>query len=252
MVSGLLLACSASAQAPDRALGERLAREGAPPQVAACATCHGARGEGSAAFPPLAGTGAAYLQAQLDAFADGSRKSPVMEPMAKALQAPQRSAVSAFYASLPAPRAAPASAPPRSSDVGAWLAERGRWSDGIPACAQCHGPGGAGIGEHFPPIAGLSAAYMQQQIEAWKAGTRPPGPLGLMAAIAKKLSADDVTAIAAHYAGTGAAPTASGAPAAAPAPPAAATPASPAAAAPVPAPAAPTPASAATPARGTP
>lgn len=57
------------------------------------------------------------------------------------------------------------------------------------------------MGEHFPAIAKLSASYMQAQVDAWK-GSRPPGPLGLMEGIAKKLSADDVSAIAQYYAGT--------------------------------------------------
>ncbi|MCO5104988.1 MAG: c-type cytochrome [Burkholderiaceae bacterium] len=201
-----LASAGALAQGADLALGERIAREGLPPQVAACVSCHGARGEGSAAFPPLAGAGPAYLTAQLQAFADGSRKQAVMGPIAKALEPAQRASVAAWFASL-APALAPVTpARAEASDRGAWLATRGRWKDGIPACAQCHGPGGAGVPPHFPPIGGLSAAYMQEQVEAWKAGIRPPGPLGLMESVAKQLSADDVSAVAGYYAKLHAAP----------------------------------------------
>ena len=181
-------------------LGQGVAQNGVPPTVAACATCHGARGEGSAAFPPLAGNGAAYLLAQLQAFADGSRAQPIMGPIAKALKPQQRADVVAFYAALPHVQRTVTVPPPEPSDAGAWLAQRGRWADGIPACAQCHGPAGLGVGEHFPAIAGLSAAYMQTQVSAWKNKARPPGPLQLMSSVAQKLTDQDLTAVAAYYA----------------------------------------------------
>lgn len=180
-------------------VGQGIAQNGLPPTVAACASCHGARGEGSADFPPLAGNGAAYLLAQLQAFADGSRVQPLMQPIAKALTAQQRADVVAFYAGQPALQRAVAVPPADPADAGAWLVQRGRWADNIPACAQCHGPDGRGVGEHFPAIAGLSTAYMQAQVAAWQNNQRPPGPLQLMATVAKKLTPQDITAITAYY-----------------------------------------------------
>ena len=197
---------ASAASAGNAKVGQGIAQNGLPPGVAACATCHGAQGEGNEAFPPLAGNGAAYLQAQLNAFADGSRAQPIMQGIAKGLSAQQRADVAAFYAGQV--RASPIGSVPAPSpdDAGAWLAERGRWSDGIPACAQCHGPDGLGVGEHFPALAGLSAAYMQAQMAAWQQGTRPPGPLHLMGPLAKKLSAQDAAAVADYYARLHAAP----------------------------------------------
>lgn len=197
---GLASVCPAvSAVTADARKGASISATGLPPAVAACATCHGAKGEGSGAFPPLAGNGAAYTRAQLEAFAEGTRANAVMAPIAKGLDAQARADVAAWFASLPsgiAPK--PGMADPK--DKGAWLAERGRWADGIPACNACHGPGGAGVGEHFPALARLGAAYMQEQIDAWKRGQRPPGPLGLMQGIATKLSRDDISAVAQYYA----------------------------------------------------
>lgn len=40
---------------------------------------------------------------------------------------------------------------------------------------------------------------MQTQIDAWNKGQREAGPLGLMGAVAKKLTAEDVKAVAAYY-----------------------------------------------------
>lgn len=193
-------AAPAAALTGNGKLGQGIAQNGLPPTVAACTTCHGARGEGSAGFPPLAGNGTAYLLAQLQAFADGSRAQPIMGPIAKGLSAQQRADVVAFYAALPHVQHAVAVPPADPADAGAWLVQRGRWADGIPACAQCHGPAGLGVGEHFPAIAGLSAAYMQAQVSAWKNKARPPGPLQLMASVAQKLTDQDITAVAAYYA----------------------------------------------------
>ena len=201
---------SATVQAPTGAasignakVGQGIAQNGLPAAgVLACATCHGERGEGSAAFPPLAGNGTTYLLEQLNHFANNSREQPVMHPIAKALSAQQRADVSAFYAGQPRHQqpitARIAQATPQ--DAGAWLAQRGRWSDGIAACAQCHGPDGLGVGEHFPALAGLSAAYMQGQISAWQTGKRPPGPLQLMSTVAQKLTPEDIQAVASYYA----------------------------------------------------
>ena len=176
----------------------------------ACQTCHGVAGEGiaQAGFPRLASLGAPYLQRQLDAFAAGTRVNAVMMPIAKALSAADRTAVSAYYAALPIPAtpatalpAAPASpVPSRPTGVGAILATRGRWADTLPACEQCHGPDGRGVGPDFPALAGQSASYLANQLAAWKTGARPPGPMGLMAVVAKKLSDAEVSAVAEHFA----------------------------------------------------
>ncbi len=129
------------------AAGQKIAQSGTPQGAAACATCHGAKGEGMAGFPALAGQHAGYLARQLQHLADGSRQAPVMAPMAKALSAQDRADVSAYYASLPLPiQPVRGPLPKGKDDDGAWLVERGRWADGIPACAQCHGPGGVGVG----------------------------------------------------------------------------------------------------------
>ena len=192
-----------AASAGNAKAGQGIAQNGLPQNgVAACATCHGARGEGSVAFPPLAGNGTTYLLEQLNHFAANRREQAVMHPIAKALSAQQRADVAAFYAGQPREQK-PLSArmePATPQDAGAWLAQRGRWSDGIPACAQCHGPEGLGVGEHFPALAGLGAAYMQQQISAWQTGKRPPGPLQLMSSVAQRLTPADITAVAAYYA----------------------------------------------------
>jgi Cytochrome c553 len=197
----LAVATASSIAAPvDTAAGAQIAANGTTNGAVACISCHGAKGEGMASFPRLGGTGAAYLQAQLDAFASGARHNAIMQPIEKALTPQQRLQVAEYFASLPGPAVVaetPANAP---TDIGAWLATRGRWSNNIPACAQCHGPGGSGVGAHFPPLAGQPADYLAAQLTAWQANKRPPGPLDLMQGIARKLSKTDIQAVSAYYA----------------------------------------------------
>lgn len=205
VVVACALAVSCIVQAQESPLGATIATQGTTKGIPACISCHGAKGEGNAAagFPRLAGAGAPYLKAQLDAFANGQRQSTVMQPFAKIMASEGRVAVADYFSRLPpSPDAHPAnrdSAAP--SDTGAWLATRGRWEQGLPACSQCHGPGGSGVGAAFPPLAGQPASYISAELHAWQKGLRPPGPLALMPVIAGKLSEADITAVSDYYAG---------------------------------------------------
>lgn len=193
----------AAAAAPN---GEAIARHGAsgaPP----CTSCHGARGEGNAALqaPRLAGVGGAYLAEQLAAFAAGTRVNPIMSPVAKRLTMPEQAAVAAYFSRLPPTYHVTEPSPTGTADAseGAELAVRGKWADNLPGCTQCHGPAGIGVGGVFPPIIGLPSVYTVAQLEAWQHGRRPPGPLGLMAAVARRLSPSETEAVAEYFASLG-------------------------------------------------
>ena len=70
---------------------------------AVCAACHGANGVSvSDAIPNLAGQRSAYLESQLKAWKDGSRKNPIMNAIGTQLSADDIGNVAAFFASLPA------------------------------------------------------------------------------------------------------------------------------------------------------
>lgn len=200
----LLAGAPLLARAQPDAGGSAIAAKGTAHGAAACASCHGAHGEGNAAggFPRLAGLPAAYLVGQLENFAADKRKNPIMAPIAKQLSASERQAVARYYSTLPAAPAPTAAGDEglKRGDTGAWLALRGRWEDNLPACVQCHGPGGAGVGSAFPALAGQSSAYLTAQLHAFKNGTRPGGPLDLMKVVAGKLSDADIGAVANHFA----------------------------------------------------
>jgi cytochrome c553 len=186
----------ALAQGTGAAIAEHGTASGAP----ACVACHGAHGEGDAAngFPRLAGLPAPYISAQLSAYADGQRENPVMAPLARMLSADEAQAVSLYFAGLPVPDLP--NSEPVAAGPGALLALDGRWSAKIPACVACHGPGGIGVGASFPPLAGQPALYLEAQLEAWQEDKRPPGPLGLMQAVARRLGPSDIEAVSRWFA----------------------------------------------------
>ena len=186
---------------------QNLAQHGAP-GITACATCHGQAGEGNAAagYPRLADLPGAYLAAQLAALADGTRQSAVMGPLARALGAAQRSALAAYYASLPVAVAPGNAASAAGVGFDARLALYGRWSDGVPPCVQCHGSAGGGIGSAFPPLTGQPERYLDSQLRAWRAGLRHGDPLELMQGIAQRLSDQDMLAVSGYFAALPASP----------------------------------------------
>jgi cytochrome c553 len=72
--------------------------------AAVCAACHGAAGVSvSEAIPNLAAQRAGYLEAQLKALKEGTRKNPIMNAMASQLSADDIANVAAYFASLPGP-----------------------------------------------------------------------------------------------------------------------------------------------------
>jgi cytochrome c553 len=67
-----------------------------------CAACHGANGVSvSDAIPNLAAQRAGYIEAQLKALKDGTRKNPLMNAIAAQLGAEDMANVAAYFASQP-------------------------------------------------------------------------------------------------------------------------------------------------------
>ncbi|MFJ9993466.1 c-type cytochrome [Pseudomonas putida] len=200
MIGSLLILAWPAAHAVD---GQKIFTQGGQnPAAMACLGCHGPDGKGIAAagFPRLSGLSAGYLSKQLDDFRSGSRKQPVMEPLAKALSDEEIRSVSAWLAAQPSDPVMGSRRQQMASDPTERLALYGDWSRQIPGCVQCHGPGGVGVGEHFPPLAGQPAAYLVAQLNAWRDGSRRNDPNQLMVGVAKAMTDAEVTAIADYFA----------------------------------------------------
>jgi len=186
----------AAAPAPargDPAKGQTLAAQ-------ACAGCHGADGNsGIPANPSLAGQHAGYIAKQLGEFKSGARKNAVMMGFAAALSPQDMLDLGAFYArQTPTPRAA---GDRELAQAGQKLYRGGHAANGLPACAGCHSPNGAGIPAQYPRLAGQHAEYTAAQLRAFRAGERGNDANAVMRTIAARLSDRDIQALAEYTSG---------------------------------------------------
>lgn len=97
-----LIACAGAATAAgDPVAGEH--------KSAACHACHGKDGISiHDMWPNLAGQRAGYLRKQLEAFRNGERKDPIMQPLAESLSDQDIADIAAFYSNLSGEEAPPA------------------------------------------------------------------------------------------------------------------------------------------------
>jgi cytochrome c553 len=78
---------------------------------------------------------------------------------------------------------------------------------GVPACASCHSPTGAGILKNYPRVGGQYADYSYAQLKAFKAGERGADKDGkdvngkIMATIAGRMTDVQMKAVADYMAG---------------------------------------------------
>jgi cytochrome c553 len=229
VATGVVLAQPAAAQgqlgtpevrdttaAPDPDGGRRIALSGRGCEEGAtglscypCAECHGETGAGfpENGYPRLAGQSYLYLYEALKAFAEGRRADPVMQEVARTLDDQAMRNVSAYYTLVEPDTATRAEAAQALSDPeaealvqGGVLAAVGDQSRGIQACANCHGPDGAGLAPTYPYLAGQYAAYLEDQLRAWKSGARKADPLNVMQDIAERLTDAEIRAVAKYYA----------------------------------------------------
>jgi len=156
-------------------------------------------GHGEAGYPRLAAQPEAYLVRQLEAFADGRRKSAVMEPLARSLTAEERRRLAREFAAKTPSRTATAAA--SHSRRGEALAHIGDAGLRLQACQNCHGPEGRGQAPYGPSLAGLPPQYLRGELAAWRSGARASDPSGQMPLVAKALREPDIEAVVAYYAG---------------------------------------------------
>src|SRR4051812_38494963 len=82
-------------------------------------------------------------------------------------------------------------------------AERGK-EKAAQVCSACHGLNGASVTDTIPNLAAQRAGYIENQLKAFKDGSRkaagPTSPAASMIAIATQLSPAEVADVAAYYA----------------------------------------------------
>ncbi len=167
-----------------------------------CAACHGMDGNSTnAMYPRLAGQSERYIVDQLKAFKSRARESAIMFGMASQLSVQDMHDIGAYYAEQTPKYGVADEALVQAGEA---LYRGGDPERGIPACMACHGPAGGGnAGAPYPHLAGQYADYVQTVLQAWKDGTTwgDDAHSKIMPSIAKRLSSDDIAALATYIEG---------------------------------------------------
>jgi cytochrome c553 len=166
--------------------------------VPACASCHGAGGNSTISTnPKIGGQGEAYVYKQLVDFTTPARNQPIMTTYAKALSDDEKKNIAAYLgAQKPGQGAA------RNKDtveLGRKIYRGGIADKGVAACASCHGATAAGLPAKYPRLAGQQQDYTVAQLEGFKSGARNNSVE--MTALSKRLSTDEMKAVADYIAG---------------------------------------------------
>jgi cytochrome c553 len=164
----------------------------------ACVLCHGLSGQGDGALSPrLAGLDRGYLHRQLEDYVSGRRRHKEMGEIASRLSPETRAKVAQYYAGLALP---PNQGNMRQSEDGRSLYEVGDAVRGLQACASCHGVDGEGSGSANPPLAIQPAAYLDEQLRAWKRGDRRNDAGHVMTEISLLLTESEIAAFSIYAA----------------------------------------------------
>jgi len=186
--AGVTLA-GASGQSVD---ASAIAKKGAA-GIPACESCHTGAGQ----FPTISGQQDRYIIAQLVDFKKGVRVNSTMQPIAKQLSTEQIMALATYYSTQPKKKAPAPEADAALIEKGRVIATDGDVQRDLFACDRCHGK--EGNGGDFAVLAGQNPTYLAAQVKALREGKRENDELGIMQAIAKKVTDEEVRAIAAYY-----------------------------------------------------
>ncbi|MBI5791768.1 MAG: cytochrome c4 [Rhodocyclales bacterium] len=170
-----------------------------------CAACHGADGNSQLAVnPKLAGQHPEYLFKQMKNFkaADGKpaeRNSAVMNGMIAAFDDGQMRDLAAYFGAQT--QTGDVAKSRETIELGQKLYRSGDLSKGLPACAACHGPAGAGLPAQYPRIGGQFAEYTEVQLKSFRDGVRANDPNKMMRMVALKMTDAEIKAVADYVAG---------------------------------------------------
>lgn len=170
-----------------------------------CVACHAADGNSTiAANPNLAGQHPEYTYKQLMNFKPqggkpAERSNGVMAGMVANLSEDDMKNLAAYFAvQKPKPGVARDAALVKPGEA---IYRGGIAGKGVPACASCHAPNGAGMPAQFPRLAGQHAEYTIGQMKAFRSGQRANDPAHMMRDVAAKMSDQEIAAVSEYIAG---------------------------------------------------
>mgnify|MGYP003776642137 CR=1 FL=1 len=171
-------------------------------KAAVCGACHGPDGNSATSqYPKLAGQHEAYIARQLGLFKGAKRQNPIMLGFAAALSEQDMHDLGAYFSTK---QIKPGVADEKLVARGAQLYRAGDAKLGVPACMSCHGPTGRGnSAAGYPQVGGQWADYVGTKLKDWQSGTQwsDDERAGIMPAIAKRLTVDDIAALASYLEG---------------------------------------------------
>jgi cytochrome c553 len=191
------IAFAASPESPGKPLDAAKAQ---PIASSVCAACHGVDGNSPIPTNPnLAGQHPEYLYKQLGDYKAGRRKNPIMMGIVANLSDEDMRNLAAYFAQQK-PRAGTA----KDRDLaaaGQHLYRAGDSNTGVPACAGCHSPDGAGIPRQFPRVSGQNNDYTLGQLQQFRSGERANDPNSVMRTIAQRMNDKAMAAVSQYIAG---------------------------------------------------
>lgn len=170
-----------------------------------CVACHNADGNSTIPVnPKLAGQHAEYLLKQMKNFKGDGGKPPervnaIMNAMVLAYSEEQMRDIAAYFAGQK--RKEEMAKNRETVEYGQKLYRAGDQAKGLPACAGCHGPTGAGIPAQFPRINGQWAEYTEVQLKNFRTGERANDPNKMMRMVAIKMTDAEIKAVSDYVAG---------------------------------------------------
>ena len=178
---------------------------GEPIASTVCGACHGPDGNSQlAANPKLAGQHPEYLFKQMRNFKAADGKQPervngIMNGMIAAFDEGQMRDIAAYFSSQA--QKGETAKNRETIELGQKLYRGGDQGKGLPACAACHGPAGAGIPAQYPRIGGQFADYVEAQLKAFRDGARANDPNKMMRMVAIKMTDAEIKAVSDYIAG---------------------------------------------------
>ncbi|RZS81617.1 c-type cytochrome [Pigmentiphaga kullae] len=169
-------------------------------RMAACTACHGEQGRAGpdGYYPRIAGKPADYLYNQLVYFRAGQRQYRPMQHLLENMSDEYLKQIAVWFSEQHPPYPDPKSSrlPAATLEHGRRLVMEGDRARGVPACVSCHGQALSGVLPAVPALLGLPHDYLSSQFGAWTNGLRKAIAPDCMADIARRLTPEDVSAVA--------------------------------------------------------
>ena len=165
-----------------------------------CIACHANDGNSVISVnPKLSGQHAGYITKQLMNFKSGERENAVMAGMVASLTKEDMVNLGIYFSNqnISLSKAKKNGV----GSIGEKIFRAGIAKKGVPACASCHGPAGHGIPDVYPRLNAQHAEYTVSQLNLFRLDKRANDPAMMMRSIAKKLTENEMQAVADYIQG---------------------------------------------------